>query len=197
MAKRFGGKFSPGGTAKDSDAQPRAAYDGARVDPVGARANIMFIPAIPLVFMSLNDGAVGLVLGLAAAGLLTAAAFLLREGLRAEAAYKSRKVARRPAFPRKLVSAVLTGLGIAIAAYKSEPGLIAPILYGAAAGGLHCLSFGLDPMKSKGMEGIDKFQQDRVARARIGSHIAQVCHRNRHLRLDVVQWNQPCASNAV
>ena len=69
MAKRFGGKFSPGGTAKDSDAQPRAAYDGARVDPVGARANIMFIPAIPLVFMSLNDGAVGLVLGLAAAGL--------------------------------------------------------------------------------------------------------------------------------
>lgn len=164
MAKRFGGKYSPDGSASDGKVPPKGAFDGARVDPVGARANVMFIPAIPLVFMSLNDGAVGLATGLVAAGVLTLAAFLLREGLRAEAAYNARKVARRPAFPRKMVASILTGLGIAIAAYKSEPGLIAPILYGAATMGLHGLAFGLDPMKSKGMEGIDTFQQDRVAR---------------------------------
>lgn len=164
MAKRYGGKFSPDGSAPADKVPPKGAFDGARVDPVGARANVMFIPAIPLVFLSLNDGAVGLAMGLVAAGLLTLAAFLLREGLRAEAAFNARKVARRPAFPRKMAASLLTGIGIAVAAYKTEPGLIAPILYGGAALGLHSLSFGLDPMKSKGMEGIDTFQQDRVAR---------------------------------
>ncbi|MBJ6371480.1 5-bromo-4-chloroindolyl phosphate hydrolysis family protein [Sedimentitalea arenosa] len=164
MAKRFGGKYSPDGATSESDPSPRGAYDGARVDPVGARANVLFIPPVVMVFMALNDGAVGLTLGLVSAAILTFAAFLLREGLRAEAAYDARKVARRPAFPRKMAASVMTGLGIAVAAYKTEPGLVAPILYGVAAMGLHSLSFGFDPLRNKGMEGIDKFQQDRVAR---------------------------------
>ncbi|WP_299373031.1 5-bromo-4-chloroindolyl phosphate hydrolysis family protein [uncultured Tateyamaria sp.] len=162
MAKRFGGKYSPDGAAPE--ATERAAYDRARVDPVGARANLMFLPAVPMVFLSLNDGAIGLMLGLVAAGILTLGAWLLRGGLVAEAAYHERKVARRPAIPRKLFSAVLTGVGIAIAAYRSEPGLVAPILFGAASLGLHIAAFGLDPMRDKGMEGVDTFQQDRVAR---------------------------------
>lgn len=33
-----------------------------------------------------------------------------------------------------------------------------------AAAGLHSFAFGIDPMRDKGMEGIDTFQQDRVAR---------------------------------
>ncbi len=165
MAKRFGGKYSPDAGGADPVTTERGVYDGARVDPAGARSNILFIPAIPLVFMSLNDGAVGLTLGLIAAGTLTLAAWLMREGLRAESAYNSRKVARRPAFPRKMASSLLTGIGIAIAAYKFEPGLIAPVLYGTAVTVLHVVSFGTDPLKSKGMEGVDTFQQDRVARA--------------------------------
>lgn len=170
MAKRYGGKFSPDETQADTET-PRSNFDRAEVDPAGARSNILFIPAIVLVFMSLNDGAIALTLGLTAAALLTLAAWLLREGLRAEAAYRSRKVARRPGFPRKMAASVLTGIGVALAAYKSEfasagadPGLIAPILYGIVAMILHSVSFGFDPMKDKGMEGIDTFQQDRVAR---------------------------------
>ncbi len=165
MAKRFGGKYSPDGRDGDDATEPRGAYEGARVDPAGARSNLLFVPAVPLVFMSLNDGALGMALGLVAAGALTLAAWLLREGLRAQAAYDARKVARRPALPRKAIAGVLTGIGVAIAAYKTEPGLVAPLLYGAAATALHLLSFGLDPLKDKGMEGIDSFQQDRVARA--------------------------------
>jgi hypothetical protein len=163
MAKRYGGKFSPDGAAPDS-APERGTFDRAEVDPVGARANVLFVPAIPLVFMSLNDGAVGLTLGLVAAAILTLAAWLLRDGLRAEAAYNARTVARRPALPRKMLGSVLTGLGVAVAAYKNEPGLIAPVLFGAAAIGLHVASFGIDPLKNKGLEGVDSFQQDRVAR---------------------------------
>ena len=162
MAKRFGGKYSPDGKAPEVEA--RSAFDRAKVDPVGARANLMFLPAIPMVFLALNDGAIGLTLALVSAGVLTLGAWLLREGLRAEAAYAERKVARRPALPRKLVAALLAGAGIGLAAYRVEPGLVAPVLFGLATGGLHIAAFGIDPLRDKGMEGIDTFQQDRVAR---------------------------------
>ena len=165
MAKRYGGKFSPDADAVESPAPDAGQFRGARVDPAGARANVLFIPAIPLVFLSLNDGAIGLALGLVAAGTLTLAAWLLREGLRAEAAFDARKVARRPAVPRKMAASLLTGVGVALTAYKNDPGLIAPLLYGGVATALHGLTFGIDPMRDKGMEGVDTFQQNRVARA--------------------------------
>jgi hypothetical protein len=167
MAKRFGGKFSPDATetGDPTETPPRAQFGGAQIDPVGMRANLLFVPAIPLVFLSLNDGAVGLSMALLGAMLLTLAAWLLREGLRAEAAYVARKVARRPAFPRKMAASLLTGMGIAVVAYKNDPSVIAPLLYGAIAVILHGVSFGIDPLKNKGMQGIDTFQQNRVARA--------------------------------
>ncbi len=164
MAKRFGGKYSPDDRAEVTSDTPRPAFDRARVNPVGARANLMFLPAVPMVFLALNDGAIGLALGLVSAGVLTLGAILLREGIKAEAAYHERKVARRPALPRKILAAGLSGIGIAIAAYRSEPGLVAPILFGIATAGLHLAAFGFDPMRDKGMEGVDTFQQDRVAR---------------------------------
>ncbi|WP_424831194.1 5-bromo-4-chloroindolyl phosphate hydrolysis family protein [Ruegeria sp.] len=173
MAKRFGGKYSPDGGSDPNEQAPRGQFDGARVEPAGARANLLFLPAVPLVFLSLNDGAIGMTVGLIAAGILTAAAFLLREGLRAEAAYNARRTARRPAFPRKMFASLLTGLGAALASYRTEvldaeaaaqAGLLAPLLFGVAATILHSVSFGFDPLKDKGMEGIDTFQQDRVAR---------------------------------
>jgi hypothetical protein len=38
-------------------------------------------------------------------------------------------------------------------------------LLGILGAGLHGMAFGLDPMKDKGIEGVDSFQTDRVARA--------------------------------
>ena len=159
MAQRFGGKYSTDGR---QSASPRIKR--AEVNPVGGRANALFIPPVLLVFMSLNDGALGLILGLMAATVLSGAALLLREGLKAEAAYRGRKVAERPALPRKILAAALTGSGVALAAYKNDPGIVAPVLYGLAAMGLHVAAFGIDPLTSKGMEGIDSYQKGRVAR---------------------------------
>lgn len=169
MAKRFGGQYSPDGKSAPSGDSPatgtsRNTYATAQVDPVGVRANLMFLPPVPLVFMSLNDGATGLAMGLGAAAIWTLGAWLLRDGLRAEAAYKARRVAKRPAIPRKIFSAVLTGAGTALAAFKSDPALVAPLIYGGAATALHLTAFGLDPLSDKGVEGIDQFQQNRVAR---------------------------------
>lgn len=161
MAKRFGGKFSP--DEANSTGKPARRVS---VNPAGGRANVMFIPAIVLIATTFSDGAGALTFGLMGAGTLALSAWLLREGLQAEAAYEDRKVARRPALPRKILAAGLAGIGITLAvfAHLNAPDLISPILYGLCATGLHLAAFGIDPLKSKGMEGVDTFQQDRVAR---------------------------------
>ncbi|MEM1352136.1 MAG: 5-bromo-4-chloroindolyl phosphate hydrolysis family protein [Pseudomonadota bacterium] len=163
MAQRFGGKYSPKG-APQAQSQSESSYIGSRVDPVGARANLMFLPAVVLTISALFQGALGLVLGLAGAGTLVLSAWLLRGGLQAEAAYLDRKVARRPAIPRKMLAAALAGAGVVLAGLCHDSGVIAAVLYGVATTGLHLVAFGVDPLKDKGMEGIDTFQQDRVAR---------------------------------
>ena len=179
MAQQFGGKFSPKGSSRSgrdspeqgaaSDnaplARPHASTRNATTDPVGLRANLMFIPAGLMLLLSLNDGATGLALGLVAAALWTGGAYMLREGLRATAAFQARRVARRPALPRKILAALLVGTGAALAAWKAEPGLLIATIYGLATCGLHLAAFGLDPLQNKGTEGIDDFQQNRVARA--------------------------------
>ena len=166
MARKYGGKFSPDSSdAQGPDQTDAVLYRGAQVDPAGARANLMFLPAALVLFTSLMSGAAGLALGVASAGVLALSAWMLRNGLRAEAAYNARKVARSPGIPRKLFSSVLAGAGIAIAAYKAEPGVVAPVIFGVVTTALHVFSFGIDPMKNKGMEGVDQFQTDRVARA--------------------------------
>ena len=89
----------------------------------------------------------------------------MRDGLRAAAAYEERRAARRPAIPRKLFSAVITSLGVAFAAFRNDGQVMAAALYGTCAGVLMIAAFGIDPLRDKGMEGIDTHQQDRVARA--------------------------------
>ena len=175
MAQKFGGKYSPRGSTAGGAQDATKATDrvqpahplqrNATPDPVGLRSNLMFLPAGLLLILSVNDGASGMALGLSAAALWTGSAYLLREGLRAKAAFDARRVARKPALPRKILAAILTGLGAGLAAWKAEPGLGIAAIYGLAACGLHLAAFGLDPLQDKGTEGIDDFQRDRVARA--------------------------------
>lgn len=166
MAERFGGKFSPDAKPKGPSAEAvrQAAAEDRRVDAAGARANLLFVPAVLVAVLSLTAGPAGLVAGLAAGAVLTLAAWLLREGLRAEAAFNARTVARRPVMPRKMIASVLTGVGVGLAAWSGETVLVGAVLYGVAAAGLHVAAFGIDPLRDKGMEGVDTFQQSRVAR---------------------------------
>lgn len=165
MARRFGGKHSPGQTSGGkTDSLRQARLEDARVDAAGARANILFLPPIPLVFLSLNDGAAALTVAVLSGAILVLAAWLLREGLRAEAAYDARPIARRPALPRKMLASLLTGIGIGLASATGDGSVLAAGLYGLIGLGLHVTAFGIDPLKDKRMEGVDTFQQDRVAR---------------------------------
>ena len=156
MAERYRGRYSPGEPGR---AEPRADLH----HPYESRTKWITIAAIPFLLSAFWQEPMGMVANLAAFGLVAFASRLTREGLQAEAAYDARRVARRPAWPRKLFGGVLTGLGLAIGA--AEPGArTGAVLLGFVGAVLHYLAFGPDPMRDKGMEGVDSFQQNRVAR---------------------------------
>ncbi|MGL4239060.1 5-bromo-4-chloroindolyl phosphate hydrolysis family protein, partial [Tabrizicola sp.] len=161
MAERFGGKYSPTGNH-----QTQTQVSVAEPRPQGLwRTTVLFLSAFLFLFPAFGDGPREMLLGLAAGGLLVLSAWLTREGLKAEAAYNARKLAHRPAFPRKIFGAVLAGAALAVGGVIADQGVLYPALYALVGAGLHLLSFGLDPMADKGMEGVDTFQTGRVAHA--------------------------------
>jgi 5-bromo-4-chloroindolyl phosphate hydrolysis protein len=130
------------------------------------RVNLLFLaPAVFVIKGFLSADPLGLVYNLGAFGLLMVAAWLTREGLIAEEAYEARTVARRPAIPRKLMGSIATGAGLFTAAFGAGQGIAVSVLLAVLGAVLHGMAFGLDPMKDKGLEGVDSFQTDRVARA--------------------------------
>ncbi|MCR8722882.1 5-bromo-4-chloroindolyl phosphate hydrolysis family protein [Frigidibacter sp. ROC022] len=168
MAERFGGKFSPEtkpGESRIEATPPANPFDGIQPARAGMRVNLLFLAPLPLIVRAFMMEATGLVQTLAGFGLLIAAAWLTREGETAHQEWAARKVARRPAFPRKIAGSILTGAGIFLACLPDSSGLVGPVLLGALGAALHLAAFGPDPMHDKGMEGIDSHSQDRAARA--------------------------------
>ncbi|MHA3978903.1 5-bromo-4-chloroindolyl phosphate hydrolysis family protein [Halovulum sp. GXIMD14794] len=173
MAQRYGGQFSPtpGNKPGESPAnEPGARFRGRRASRVNIAARAMFLVPLPLLFSGLGEiaggDAVGMVVELGAFALLLISAVMLNEGLKADAAYEARAIAKPPAVPRKLFASVLTGLGVFLAAGVA-PGfnLIGGVIFGVAAGCAQLLAFGFDPMKAKGGAATDDFEAERVARA--------------------------------
>ncbi len=181
-AQRFGGKYSPDGARAGQPGSgqpgsgqgsalppiPRAA-PGAEKPAGGWRATLLFLSAFIFLFPAFGEEPGAMLLSLAAGGLLILAAWLTREGMRARAAFDARRVARRPAVPRILFGAVATGLALFTGGMIGHGISLYPILFALAGTGLHLGAFGLDPWSDKGMEGIDRFQTDRVARALAGA----------------------------
>lgn len=155
-ARRFGGAYSRGGAT----APVRQAGAGSRIVQVPAFSSIwawlLFLFPTPLLLSAITSVGLGHIFNalvdLAAYASLMFGAFLLREGQKAERAFAARTIARPPAFPRKLVAAVLAGGGVFLASFLGWGlGLPAAIAFGALAAGSHILAFGLDPMRSKGV----------------------------------------------
>lgn len=162
MAERFGGKYSP--RPEGADADPGGVTRRRDGDRRVRRLTALHLVALLFAISAFQGPSSALAFDLAALALLQLAAWLTRQGLVAEAAFNERKVARRPAMPRKLFAAGLTGVALFLGGYLPGAGLLNPIAFAAAGVALHLLAFGFDPMRDKGMEGIDTFQQDRVAR---------------------------------
>jgi hypothetical protein len=163
MAQRYGGKYSPG--AQGSDPNLPNPYDQAGPSRVGAKSNLLFALALPFAVKAFTGGPSNLFLNIGAAALMLGSAWLTREGLKAEDAYAARTVARRPAFPRKLAGSVLCGMALLVATTILTLNPLYLVLFGVLGALLHLAAFGADPMADKGLEGVDTFQTDRVARA--------------------------------
>lgn len=159
MAQRFGSKFSPSA----AQGQPASTVPAA---PAVRKMRLMFsLPYLFALGAFFSDAPAGLFLGIAAFAVLTASAYITREGLIAQAEFDARRAARPPKLPRKLLGAILMGAGLALGAYSAAQPLLYIALFAIFGAGLHIMAFGLDPMRAKGIEGVDQTQSDRVARA--------------------------------
>jgi energy-converting hydrogenase Eha subunit A len=121
MSKRYGGEHSPTGQ-RPGDA-PRQTVTAERLEvpsfrgrkPMrhGAKINMLFV--LPVVALGATlfsfPPVTELAVELGGIASLLLGAWLTRDGVRAEDAFNERKVARRPAIPRKLFGSVATGLG--------------------------------------------------------------------------------------
>lgn len=177
MAERFGGRYSPGAKPgaggigdRGTPPPPRPpAFRAGQARKVSIRARLMFLLPLPLLlagFGAIMRGSAAEMVGEIGgfAGLMLSA-WLLNEGLRAEEAYDARAVARPPAVPRKLFAAVLTGASVALVGLVDGAGVAGAAVFGVVAALAQVVAFGMDPMKKKGLEGVDAFSADRVARA--------------------------------
>ena len=158
MAQRYGGKYSPGGRAPDAPLQH------AKRSRVGGRVNLLFFAPLFLVIKAFSSEPVVMATYLGALGSFLLGAWLTREGLLAQDAFEARTIARRPAIPRKIFGAVMMGVGLGLTGLAGH-GPIDAVVFAALGVILHLLAFGLDPLRSKGIEGVDDFQTQRVVKA--------------------------------
>lgn len=178
MSKRFGGEHSPTGTRAGDTPRETVTHQPMEVAPFkgrkplrhGAKINILFLLPLLTIFPAVifNSGVTQMAMDLAGGAMLLLSAWLTRDGVRAEDAYNERKVARKPAIPRKIFGSIGTGIGVALLVLGGSSlgvsEIVAANVVGFLAAGLHMFSFGLDPLTNKGMEGVDTFVSDRVAR---------------------------------
>jgi 5-bromo-4-chloroindolyl phosphate hydrolysis protein len=171
MAQRYGGRYSPDAKPGEAPAiQQAPRFRDRPAQQVSTSARFMFFAPLPLLFSGIGEimqgDILGMIVELGTFGIFMLGAWLLNEGLRAEQAFASRKIAKPPVIPRKLFSAVLTGIGVASAVWLAAGnGMFAGIAAGIFTTIVQLFVYGFDPMRSKGVEGISAFDSERVAKA--------------------------------
>lgn len=170
-AERFRGDHSPEGKAGEPFVEARKpAKIKVQKKPGGFAITLLFLAAFPLLLEGFsqitNASPIAAATSFGTFALFILAAWTLREGLKAEAAYNERKIARPPMFPRKLIAAAISGTAVFLAAWFGwGQGMFVGIGFGALTVAAHIVAFGFDPMKRKGLPGFNEYETDRVARA--------------------------------
>lgn len=168
MGRKYGGRYSPPGMG-DDQGDTGARFRGRKATNFRIGARLMYAAPLPMLLAGIGEvmagDATGMLVELGSFALLLLSAILVNEGLKAEDAYNARTIARPPIFPRKAAAIAATTLGVVLAGGAGGSGLVGGLVFGAVAGAAQYLAFGLDPMKRKGIEGIDAFETDRAARA--------------------------------
>lgn len=118
--------------------------------PRGLGLYLLPLPLIPALGISLLRGNFEQIVGqVGALAGCWGAAYLTRKGLRAEAVYRHRRIARRPP-ARKTAAALLLGAGVGVGSYfgVGHDVPLSALLSGGSVAGF-VLAFGLDPVRAK------------------------------------------------
>lgn len=168
MSRRFGGSYSPNAqpdaTADAGLRPPASGFVGRKPLRHGAKLNLLYVLALLPVLTAFFQPVAAIATDLVGMGALLLSAWMTRQGILAEDAYDERTLARRPAIPRKIFGAGLMGLGTGLLVFGGHWVLAPAVLIGLIATGLHLAAFGLDPLRDKGLDGLDRPQGDRIAR---------------------------------
>jgi hypothetical protein len=168
MSRRFGGSYSPNAqpdaTADAGLRPPASGFVGRKPLRHGAKLNLLYVLALLPVLTAFFQPVAAIATDLVGMGALLLSAWMTRQGILAEDAYDERTLARRPAIPRKIFGAGLMGMGTGLLVFGGHWVLAPAVLIGLIATGLHLAAFGLDPLRDKGLDGLDRPQGDRIAR---------------------------------
>lgn len=173
-AQRYRGDHSPEAKANEPHIEApkpqKMRLRQSRDKPGGFALSLMFLAPFPLLLSGfshiMNAAPLDAATAFGTYALFVLAAWTLREGIKAEAAYNERKIARAPMFPRKLIAAGLSGAAVFVAAWLGwGQNMFTGIGLGALAVAAHIVAFGFDPMRRKGLPGFNEYETDRVARA--------------------------------
>lgn len=172
-SKRFGGAYSKGGSTAAPQSAATAApkptgFSGRKASGFSWRVLGLYIAPSGL----LLPGLIGLLsadlprIGWALGGyaLMMFGAWMTGQGLKAEAAFAARLVAKPPAFPRKMFGGGMIALALfGVMFVGIDVGLLPSLFYAALAFGAHVYAFGMDPMKAKGVTSHDGADVSHVA----------------------------------
>lgn len=188
MAEKFRGEFSPKSHADRLRTQLAPANS--------SRLRIYYGLAFPMLAAGLMAVVAGhpftALLEIGSALAVALAAQIMGAGLRAEAEYNARVIARAPAWPRKTIGAILMGAAAGVGTWVGyDSNFMLGIGIGLVATAGMFMSFGFDPMRPKGMQGIDQAEAGRAADAiaKAEKYLSEIREMasgftNRSLRLD-------------
>ena len=147
---------------------PDAALDDVPLDPRNQQAVcILFLAVVPLAINMLKKpDTITLLIHGGLLALFGAALYSISLGLKDTERYDSEKVARAPKYPCKLIGSGLLGLGGAILTAVKGGDIGQVILTGLIAFALSLVSFGLDPLKQKGLDTATARQDHRLKQQR-------------------------------
>ncbi|WP_022947348.1 5-bromo-4-chloroindolyl phosphate hydrolysis family protein [Methylohalobius crimeensis] len=135
-----------------------------RYSPRGLLLYFLPVALIPATVIALAKGDVTAVIVNASgfAGYMLAA-WCVRRGLKAEALYDRRRIARPPRWPLKLTAALIaaTATGMIVWLGAGRPPLVASLFAGGALLGMY-LSYGFDPRRPKQIVGAHGYSGDEI-----------------------------------
>ncbi len=113
---------------------------------------LLVMAAGPLMFGLLQATLMSLVITLIQFAILGLAVLCLVKGAAAKARYQERRAARAPRIPGLILGSLLVGLFVAVVAMGEMTDIKMPVMLGGLAAILSLFAFGIDPLRSKGLD---------------------------------------------